>query len=520
MRSDQDHYRVWLVAVFSGLMILLMRGITDPDIWTHLTIGREVFRLRGIPSAEFYVAPLAGQPGHFNEWGYGVVLYLIELTGGITALAVFNAAIAAATFTLLFDILRRRLNGNLWLALPCVLLGVWIADFRLNFRPEMLMYLAVFASLWGMERYRQTPRIRWLLPLMGAGLILPQFHPSILLCLIVVGAHSIEYLHRPQTRRYFFEVLGAALVAVVLANFNPYGFEQIILPIKFALDAPLISGITELLPALQTEVAPQFIVSAAIALFGFTLTRQRSRVGDVLLVAVFGWLAYQHARNVALFGLLALLPLASGLARIQGKFAGKWGVAVALIALALVGSHSVKASKWGVGIDLAGTPVKAGKILSEMDLKGPVLGFFHLGNYLAWTLYPKTKVIADARHFGFNESIRLHDHLFSALDGWESEVREAKISAVVTPMTMPYSGEFVPLALALLRSPDWSLVASEEAGLTFLPIGTYRGPVLPANAAWDRALTELKLNLGEYPDSAVTKKNLEFASMAKYRVGL
>jgi hypothetical protein len=129
-------------------------------------------------------------------------------------------------------------------------------------------------------------------------------------------------------------------------------------------------------------------------------------------------------------------------------------------------------------------------------------------------------VIADARHFGFNESIRLHDHLFSALEGWEREVREARISAVVTPMTMPYSGEFVPLALALLRSPEWSLVVSEEAGLTFLPVESYRGPVLPANAAWDRALIELNLNLGEYPDSAATKKNLEFARIAKFRVGL
>ena len=520
MPSEQDNYKLWLVALFSGLTFVLMRGVTDPDIWTHLTIGREVVRLRDIPATEFYVAPLAGQPGHFNEWGYGVVLYLIELMGGMTALALFNAAIAAATFTLLFDILRRRLHGNLWLALATVLLGVWIADFRLNFRPEMLIYLAVVASLWGMERYRQTPQIRWLLPLLGAGLILPQFHPSILLCLIAVGAHSIEYLRQSRTRRYFFEVLVAALITFVLASFNPYGFEQVILPIKFALDAPLISGITELLPALQTEVAPQFIVSAAAASFGFILTRQRSRVGDVLLIAVFGWLAYQHARNVALFGLLALLPLASGLARIERKFAGKWGVAVAIIALAVVGSHTVKASKWGVGLDLSGTPVKAGEILSELDLKGPVLGFFHLGNYLAWTLYPKTQVIADARHFGFNESIRLHDHLFSALNGWEREVRQARISAVVTPMTMPYSGEFVPLALALLRSPDWSLVVSEEAGLTFLPVETYRGPVLPANAAWDRALTELNLNLGEYPDSAATKKNLEFARIARFKVGL
>jgi hypothetical protein len=162
-------------------------------------------------------------------------------------------------------------------------------------------------------------------------------------------------------------------------------------------------------------------------------------------------------------------------------------LAAAFVAVILVGGQAVKANKWGVGVDLAGTPMRAAEMLSKADVRGTVLGFFHLGNYLAWSLYPKAKVIADARHFGFNESLRLHDHLFSAPDGWESQLHQARVAAAVTPMTMPYSGGFPPLALAL-------------------------------EAAWERALAELEFNLSEYPDSVLTMKSRELARMAKQKI--
>ncbi|MCB1909207.1 MAG: hypothetical protein KDH15_17715 [Rhodocyclaceae bacterium] len=505
---------IWPVAVFAAVLLVVMRGITDPDVWTHLTIGREVLHTRGIPSTEFYVAPLAGTAGHFNEWGYGVLLYLAHQWGGIPALSLVNAAIAAATFAILFDIVRMRLGGSPWIALALVMLGVWFADFRLNLRPEMMTYLAVFASLWAVERYRRDARLIALAPILVSGLLLPQFHPSILVCLIVVGAHSLDLLRRRESLRDFVFVAAATVAAGLIAGINPYGYEQVLLPVRFAFDESLTAGITELLPALETEVAGRFLLAAALVVGAFAVTRRQGRIGDLLVAVLFGWLAYRHARNVALFGLLVLPAVASALGMLRHRWVGRYGPPVALAVSAAIGAQLVGQAKWGTGLDATATPVRAGEILAGRELSGPILAFFHLGNYMAWTQYPRAQVIADARHFGFNPALQLHDYLFSAPPGWQGELRARRIAAVVTPMTMSLSGEFVPLALALVSSPNWTLVGVERAGLTFVPALPGAPSGLPAAAAWRQAADELEQNLRDYPDSAATKKNLEMARMA------
>lgn len=517
VKQELSISRLWPAGVFAVLALIILRGITDPDIWTHLTIGREVLRLGHVPPTEFYVAPLAGQAGHFNEWGYGVMLYLAHEAGGLGALAFLNAAVGAAIFTFLFDILRRRLDDDRWLALALTLFAVWMAEFRLNFRPEMMSYLALVASVWGMERYRADPRPRWLAPMMTSGLILPYFHPSILLSLLAVGAYSLDLLIRAERRPHFRPVLGAAAATAVLATFNPYGFEQVYLPVTFALDAPLMSGITELLPALQTEVGPRFLIAAALALTGLGLLawRRAILIGDVLMAAIFGWIAFRHARNVGLFGMVALLPFAGGIALLQLAILRRWAGAVAAGTALAVGAHALAQPRWGVGLDTATTPVKAGELLSGIPLSGPILAFFHLGNYMAWTQYPRVQVIADARHFGFDEALRLHDDLFSVSQNAGWHLRRAGISAVVTPMTLAYSGDFIPLAAALLKSDEWVLALVEDAGVVFLPRANYSGPALPASAAWDRAVAELTRNLKEYPDSASSRRNLAVARAAR-----
>ncbi len=505
---------IWPLSVLALVLLVVLRGVTDPDIWTHLTIGREVMQGGGIPATEFYVAPLSGQPGHFNEWGYGLMLYLTYQLGGIPALAVVNGLIAAATFAFLFDILRMRLDGQPWIALGLVMFGVWFADFRLNFRPEMMTYLAVFASWWAVERYRRDARAISLAPIVLSGLILPQFHPSILVCLIVVGAHSLDTLLRQDWRRRLLTIAAASVLAVLVAGLNPYGYEQVVLPIRFALDESLMEGITELLPAMQTEVWPRFVLAAGLAAGALAVTRSRSRIGDLLVVLFFGWLAYRHARNVALFGLLVLPAAASALAALRWRIVSAYAARISCVASLAIGAYLIAQPKWGAGLDLLGTPVKAGQVLAARDLRGPILAFFHLGNYMAWTQYPRAQVISDARHFGFNPALQLHDYLFSAPAGWRDELRLRRIAAVVTPMTMPLSGDFVPLAVALVSSPDWKLAAVEEAGLTFVPDDRNEIAGLPASAAWKQAIGELERNLRDYPDSAATVRNLALARTA------
>lgn len=495
--------------VFACAFALLLRRLVDPDIWTHLTIGREVVRLGGVPPTEFYVAPLLGQPGHFNEWGFGLLYYLAHQAGGVTAMVVLNAALAALLFLCLFAILRRRAGGQDWAALTLVLGALWIAEFRLSYRPEMMLYLAAFTTLYGLERFEADGRRRWLLVLPAACFLLAQFHPSVLIVLIFAGGKLLDSLRQPEGRQRAPWLLTAMLGAGALACVNPYGADQVLLPLRFVFDQPLLSGITELLPALETEVASRFVVAGLVGATAFAVLRRRTRISDALLFLCFALLAYRHARNVALFGLIAVLPAASALAAL--RLPKRWAAVLPAAAFLGAGVPLVADADWGPGIDERVTPLRAPQQLIRSHERGTVLGFFHLGNYLAWSLYPQQRVIADARNFSYTASLDLHDRLFRADPGWEQLLRQSGVVAVVTPMTLGYSGEFIPLATRLLTSPDWVLAVREPAGLTFVRADGHAPAPLPPAEAWDQAAAELSHNLTIYPDSVESRKNLEIS---------
>jgi hypothetical protein len=94
----------------------------------------------------------------------------------------------------------------------------------------------------------------------------------------------------------------------------------------------------------------------------------------------------------------------------------------------------------------------------------------------------------------------LHDRFFRADPDWRRIADDFSVMAIVTPATLPYSGQLIPLVRELARDPLWRLVAVEEAGLTFLrehPAVT--APALPKEAVWRQVVKEAEATLASYP---------------------
>ena len=88
-------YRFFLLLALI-LLTAFLRVIDDPDIWFHLSFGREILS-NGIPDQEFLVFTRFGEPADYNSWGFGSLYFLIWSLSGFTGMAL--ATVLGVIFT-------------------------------------------------------------------------------------------------------------------------------------------------------------------------------------------------------------------------------------------------------------------------------------------------------------------------------------------------------------------------------------------------------------------------------------
>lgn len=508
-------HRPFFLTIFFGFVgISLLRKLFDPDVWFHMVVGREVIRRMGIPPYEFYILPRLGEPGEFHEWGFGVFYYLIEHYSGYIGMAIANSAIGCGILLCLYFSIRDKSRVELWPSLPVIALALWVIEPRLNFRPETLLYLLLAAEIFLLENYLAHKRTVWLLPLPFFTWLLNLGHPSAIFLIAVFGLYSLQAVLSSEEKLKTGGMLGTvALVMAGTSALNPYGLHQLLMPF-YALSNDQIADINEFLPVLQTEYASRFIVMATIGAMAILFAPPR-RLIDVLLFIIFAILAFRYARNIALLGIVSYIPthkaFASLIARIATTQTRKKVIASLSVFFGMAGVVAIAFNAdWGVGIYEQNTPYKSARLLKQLDAQGNILDFLHLGNYLAWEL--DRPVFVDGRNYNRNRAIELHNEIFRAEAGWQDMVQGFNIRAIVTPATLDFSGEIIPLVAVLESDPDWVLVGQEKSGLLFLKNPVPDGiQVLPKSVIWHQAIEELTGTMALYPDSKETYRSLAIA---------
>ena len=502
-------------AFFLLIGISLLRKLFDPDIWFHMVIGREVIRQMHVPAHEFYILPRLGEPGEFHEWGFGVFYYLVEHYFGYAGMAIANAAIGCGILLCLYFAVHSKTRMEWWQSLPVIALVLWVIEPRLNFRPETLLYLLLAAEIFLLENYLTQKKLAWLIPLPVFAWLLSQGHPSAIFLIGVFGIYALQAVFSSMEKIKTVGTLGIAMLAMAgAATLNPYGLHQLLMPFYALSNDELMKSVTEFLPVLQTEYAPHFIVVVAIGSMAILLTPQR-RLVDILLFLPFSVLAFRYARNTALLGIVAYVPinnaLAIWLARLKKASVHKRTIAFFSIFVGIAGIATAgNGAGWGVGIYEKNTPYKSAPLLKRFAMQGNILNFYHLGNYLAWEL--DRPVFVDGRNYGMNRAVELHDAIFRADTGWKNVIQLFNIQAIVTPVTLDFSGEIIPLLIALENDPDWVLVGQEKAGLTFIKnMGQEGISSLDKEVIWHQAIEELNDTVKLYPNSKEAYRSLATA---------
>lgn len=497
------------VAIFSLFFVLFLHAIEDPDIWFHMTIGRAVLDMGAIPTKEFYVFTRLGDPASFHEWGFGLIYQLVYSALGLHGIIMFNALIGALTVFILFLTVRNR-GASVPIALITGAIAFWLMEFRFVERPENFLYLALAATLYFVNQYHQTNDWRYLCAIPVIGLLLSQIHPSVILLILVVGTHLVEAIVRkiPDLRRA--SVLGLTIIATALLSLaNPYGLEQLILPIKFSMDNEFLQSFTEFFSAMSTEFAYRFVIALGFGIFSLSGVFKRFSLAEWIILLAFSYLAYKHVRDIPLLGIALVLPLATALDRHLHSTRHQSILAVILISAFAI--DSTRFHNLSFEIDPTLAPITGAETVAQYSQSPNILNFYHLGNYLAWRLYGTHRVIIDGRNYKDNKSIQLHDALLSAAPGWQRSLWRYDIDAVVTPATLPYSGNFVPLAFKLIQNSGWVMLSRETAGVVF--IRRDRVPqnvaILPERELWLQATEELHRTLQAYPESVTSQKSME-----------
>jgi hypothetical protein len=475
--------------LITGLVVVLLRKITGYDLWAHLAIGREIFERGWLPDEEFLVYPNTDVPGAYHEWGFGLIQYLVYRVGEFWGLSLANALIGTATLYVLFRASMRRPWANPAPILVLVAVVSW-AYYRLNYRPEIILYLSLAVEILLLERFLQDRRWRWLAPIPFIAFLLAQAHPSVLFVLLILGAYGCQLAWelRSEAREILKPGLWfvvCALLAVGLGSINPYGLQQIILPFSLLGDNLAVRAVIEFKPSLETEMRWPYVSLAVASFLAVTLAPKR-RVVDCMLFLLFAFLAFRYVRNIGFFALIMYIPMTRTatywLGRLRESLAGTglvqrlpslnrrigqglWVMAIGVSIAAL--APRVSTTLWGAGPFPGLYPETAVRLISKLRPPGRIFNFYNTGGYLAWRLQGDYQVFIDGRHMGMDRSFLLHNQIMKGLHGWPHVLDSYDVNTIVMPITMRDSGALLPLVGILAKDPEWGLAAVDDGGLVF-----------------------------------------------------
>ncbi|MDW7646139.1 MAG: hypothetical protein SCI25_13975 [Desulfuromonadales bacterium] len=472
IHKDIKFKNIILIIVFSLPFLI---KINDYDIWYHMVIGREIVNTGSIPSSEFYIYSLLGQSSSFHEWGFGLFYYLIYNWFGIHGLNIVNAIIGGIVLFVLYQSIDTKSNFKNYLKIIFILLVVFFIKTRFIFRPENFLFLAMSLEIFFLEKFRSTNDRKFLFYLPLLTLFLNNIHPSAIFLIGIMGAYFIQFLidnRHESDKKNKLIFLFIIFLSVISSCANPYGFEQLFLPISFIMQNKVLKVTEEFMPLWQSDYIYLFSIYFVISFFSF-LIKGNKKIVYFILFSVFGILAYKYTRNIALFVIVMYVPNVKGYTNFFETYLEKFNVIklkvfifIIVLLASLVTYFTYFIGGWGFGIVDHLFPIKIARMLKQKDGTGNIFNYYSYGGYLGWVLNGKNLVAIDGRHYYYDKSWREHDEIITMRNQWSTLLDENNIKYIVIP-TMLWNSEVFPIIHYLYGNKEWLLLAEDYEALLF-----------------------------------------------------
>lgn len=517
---------LFLLSVF----LIVLFKVEDPDTWQHLSFGRLIWELKGLPVTEPFQYTMIDQPFFYTSWLFALTYYLAYLTFDIYGVVLLKAATVTAACYIIFRDSMRPYENNI-ITIIVMTAVVIVSRHRFVERPDTFLMVFLPFTIFSLNAFvYENKKYIYILPLIH--LLWANSHSSINLMLIpffsfVAGGFLQQYLNKKGMR--FSNTPSASQLKLILTIFaisfavsllNPNFIEQYTWGAKVLATPWFKQEIIEAFaPTWRTDKWPYIIAVAVAGSFILNwLVAYRSRNKEsapfihFIMVIPFIILAFTAVRFIFLLAFIAgpvltrnISALLKGSKIFETRAATAasllWIVLYTTLIIANVGPFGNKGTVFGLGVNYDVIPENALRYMDRRDITGRVFNIFQWGQYIAWRDFPKRAPFIDARGYAPLELLEKMDlakredsvlnELYSRY-GFESVL----VNYPNLDTDMPESE--VDLALS---SPEWALVYWDDLSLVYLKRGgrydstikedEYRF-VKPANGIYKSRLYDIK----------------------------
>lgn len=487
------------VALFAGALSVARIG--DYDIWYHLRVGRLVLE-SGIPATDPFAYTAAGQPASVQSWLAGVLYHLAERVAGVPGVQLFNAAVVASAFALLFATARlaSTRREDAYLSALLVLLAALASRFRLGPRPHVLELLFLSADLFVLQRLRIRGRAPlWVIPAVQVAWV--NVHGShvlgLALPLLFLAGEAVQRRlparlspsggPAPPLRDLARAVARVVAASAVATLANPQGWRAFEFPFRVAGMRGYMERIGEWQPmtwdlllgygARYTWGFSALVVLAAVGL----ATARRIAVADALLLAVFGAMAARGVRLIPEFAVASVPGIFAALSSLASRLdRGRWR---ALAAASLAAAGTALPLAWldrsyqpGFGKKEPIFPDGALAFAERAGIAGPVFNSFAFGDYMVYRspahevyIHGRNEVFPEAFYQEYLEAHRDPSVFRRVVSRWGIEwiLLEYTLTDYSRREAMPH----------LMDDPEWVPVYWDRVSALYVRRGGVNAPV-------------------------------------------
>ena len=409
------------------MLIAAIQPVTDPDFWWHLTTGNWILSHHAVPRHDLFTFTVHDHRWITHEWLSEILISALYAIGRLPLVSLVFGAVTAAGFLLVYRAIDRRVNfviAGLTLAL-----GVAAANPIWGPRIQMITFaLTALTYLWVKRFCEGRSRALYLLP--AVMLLWVNLHAGFVLGYAIIGiALLVEAIEFPRLR-----AMAAILAAsVAVAILNPNGWDIYLYPFQTGGSPEQQRLIVEWFsPNFQMSQIWAFEAMIFLLIGGLALARRIEPRQFLLLLVGLG-LALHSVRNLSLFMLVAVPPLADYAQQARERISLRWprrvpkttpvtfalNAVMIVLVLAILAAASLPSLVQRVDGKLVARdfPVKAADFLVQHPPPGHMLNVYGWGGYLIFRLDSQSTtqpvfIFGDAALDG-DQLLRDYDHLQS-----------------------------------------------------------------------------------------------------------
>ncbi len=570
--SERAPYQRILVPLFlASVFLLALTKMSDVDAWIHLTFGRLIWNVKGMPGTEPFLYTMLDKPFTYSSWLFGLLYYAAYHAFNVYGVILLKAITVTFAFAILLkDSLRPRQNVIVVVAVLSLI--AIMARYRFVERPDTFMMVFLSFSIFSLNAYvYDNKKYIYALPLIH--MLWANSHSSINLMFVpffafIVGGVIQRYFGEKirkfpatpssaQLRTVLF--IGAASFAASLIS--PYFTEQYTFGARFLASDWFKQEINELqAPTWESFKWPYLFTGFLV--ISFVLNRKRFTLIHLLLVMPFIVLSFTALRFVFLLGIVGG-PVAARnfaefihdsqlpalLAGVRTKEYAKTAIAVLLASWIVLSTVLILTKTkpfdndekdFGFGVSYVNVPEEALRYMDKRNISGRIFNLFQWGQYITWRDFPKRSAFIDGRGFLSEDLIKKMEVALQSPSILEELYRTYGFEVLL--VTYPIMKTDVPGAFseedAVVSSPDWALVYWDDKSLVYVKRnGRYASVIKqdeyrfikPANTAYTEGIfsdegyrahliEELKRNIAETGSSkAYALLGLLYNKVGRYR---